>query len=319
MATPSACVLPALPASASPAVLRTRRARRRRLGSGLLVAAAAGPRVTLLPGSAAAPAATQARRRAGHAAGRRRQPPARGRHRAGQRGAGRAGPAAGRRRRAPTRPSRPPGPARRPRRPDPPDRPQRLHRRERRRFDALMTSGSADDSSPSRHPGRDRRAHQRRARPGRAAAAGRRPGAGRRRRRGRRRAADAGRDHRRAGELKAQIADYQAQYDALPPRSSGRSSTEHAGPAVAAARPQVVAAQRRRAGRGRHARWPSSASPTCGRPPARTRSTAPGLTQYAYAAAGVALPHSSAAQSTMGTPVSRATCSPVTWSSSTAR
>jgi cell wall-associated NlpC family hydrolase len=35
-----------------------------------------------------------------------------------------------------------------------------------------------------------------------------------------------------------------------------------------------------------------------------------GLTQYAYAAAGIALPHSSSMQSTMGTPVSTAALQP---------
>jgi cell wall-associated NlpC family hydrolase len=35
-----------------------------------------------------------------------------------------------------------------------------------------------------------------------------------------------------------------------------------------------------------------------------------GLVQYAYAAAGIALPHSSAMQSTMGTPVSRSQLQP---------
>ena len=44
-----------------------------------------------------------------------------------------------------------------------------------------------------------------------------------------------------------------------------------------------------------------------------------GLTQYAYGAAGVYLPHSSRMQVGHGVPVASPTCSPVTWSSSTAR
>ena len=50
---------------------------------------------------------------------------------------------------------------------------------------------------------------------------------------------------------------------------------------------------------------PSWASPTAGAPPGRAPTTAPGLTMWAWAKAGVSLPHSSRAQYNSGRRVSR--------------
>ena len=108
----------------------------------------------------------------------------------------------------------------------------------------------------------------------------------------------------------------------------------------------VRRADRRAAGGGRRrptAARPSRASPAGSSRPARAAQAAvdtalaqvgdpyvwgaggpdafdcSGLTQYAYSAAGVSLPHSSRSQSQMGTPVSRGSCSRATCCSSTAR
>lgn len=104
-------------------------------------------------------------------------------------------------------------------------------------------------------------------------------------------------------DLEAQIADYQAQYDALTAAQQQTVSAAHAGQAVAPAVSGVIA--------------PSAAAQVAvdtalaqvgdpyvwgaGGPDAFDCS---GLTQYAYSAAGVALPHSSRLQSQMGAPVS---------------
>jgi cell wall-associated NlpC family hydrolase len=104
-------------------------------------------------------------------------------------------------------------------------------------------------------------------------------------------------------ELEKQIADYQSRYAALTAPQQEEVSRAHSGQAVAAVPSGVVA--------------PSGAAQAAvdtalaqvgdayvygaSGPDAFDCS---GLTQYAYSAAGISLPHSSRSQSTMGTPVS---------------
>ena len=103
-------------------------------------------------------------------------------------------------------------------------------------------------------------------------------------------------------ELEGKIADYQRQYDALSAPQQAEVARAHGGEPVAAAPSGVIA--------------PSAAAQVAvdtalaqvgdayvwgaGGPDAFDCS---GLTQYAYSAAGVSLPHSSSSQSQMGSPV----------------
>ena len=129
----------------------------------------------------------------------------------------------------------------------------------------------------------------------------------------------------RQADLQGKITDYQAQYAALsaaqqaevnrahagpalpPAGSSGRSrnvtteATEAAEPVAAPSEAAQIAVDTALAQRGDPYVW------AAGGPGAFDCS---GLTQYAYVAAGVRLPHSSAAQSRMGTPVPRSELQP---------
>jgi len=118
----------------------------------------------------------------------------------------------------------------------------------------------------------------------------------------------------RQGDLQGQITDYQAQYAALSaaqqaeinrsqagpalpaPGRSRNVTAESAGPVAASSEAAQVAVDTALAQLGDPYVW------AAGGPNAFDCS---GLTQYSYAAAGVRLPHSSKAQSTMGTAVSR--------------
>jgi cell wall-associated NlpC family hydrolase len=104
-------------------------------------------------------------------------------------------------------------------------------------------------------------------------------------------------------DLKAQIADFQAQYAALSAPQRQAVSRAHAGTAVPVAAKVAapsgaaqVAVSTALAQVGDPYVWGA------GGPDAFDCS---GLMQYAYSAAGISLPHSSSSQSTMGTPVSR--------------
>jgi cell wall-associated NlpC family hydrolase len=104
-------------------------------------------------------------------------------------------------------------------------------------------------------------------------------------------------------QLQSRISDYQKQYAALTAPQQKAVTRAVSGQTVAAAAPVVansqaaqVAVNTALAQVGKPYVWGASgpSSFDCS-----------GLTMYSYAAAGVALPHSSSAQSTMGTPVSR--------------
>ena len=106
----------------------------------------------------------------------------------------------------------------------------------------------------------------------------------------------------RQSDLEARIAEYEEQYEALSAAEQTRVAQAHGGTVVAAAQPAAaagpaaqVAVDTALAQAGDPYVW------AAGGPDAFDCS---GLTQYAYAAAGVSLPHSSRMQSQMGTPVS---------------
>jgi cell wall-associated NlpC family hydrolase len=108
--------------------------------------------------------------------------------------------------------------------------------------------------------------------------------------------------------LSAEIADYQAQYDALSARQQQVVIEQHSGPVLQA--PAAVVADTKSAQAAVDTALAQLGDPYvwgAGGPDAFDCS---GLTQYAYAAAGIALPHSSLAQSQMGTAVSRADLQP---------
>jgi cell wall-associated NlpC family hydrolase len=106
-------------------------------------------------------------------------------------------------------------------------------------------------------------------------------------------------------DLESQIADYQQQYEALTAAQRTVVNTAHAGQAVAPAAVASVAAPSGAAQVAVDTAMAQIGDPYvwgAGGPDAFDCS---GLMQYAYSAAGIALPHSSSMQSTMGTPVSR--------------
>jgi cell wall-associated NlpC family hydrolase len=106
-------------------------------------------------------------------------------------------------------------------------------------------------------------------------------------------------------DLEDQIADYEAQFEALTAAQQEEVVAAHVGEAVApAAVPTTVAAPSGAAGVAVNTALAQVGDPYvwgAGGPDAFDCS---GLTQYAYSAAGIALPHSSSMQSQMGTPVS---------------
>jgi cell wall-associated NlpC family hydrolase len=126
-------------------------------------------------------------------------------------------------------------------------------------------------------------------------------------------------------DLNAQIADYQAQYDRLnaaEQQASRAQAERHAAPAPSAAPSDgagsdtgTVAAGSVVAGSGAAQIALDTALAQLGDPYVWAASgpnsfDCSGLTQYAYAAAGISLPHSSSAQSQMGAPVSRGALQP---------
>ncbi|MGY1691760.1 C40 family peptidase [Geodermatophilus sp. SYSU D01105] len=112
----------------------------------------------------------------------------------------------------------------------------------------------------------------------------------------------------RQEQLEADIADYQAQYAALSAPQQQEVVTAHAGQAVAAAAPAPASSGAAQAA-------VDTALAQVGDPyvwgaGGPNSFDCSGLTQYAYAAAGISLPHSSRIQSTMGAAVSRAELQP---------
>jgi cell wall-associated NlpC family hydrolase len=114
----------------------------------------------------------------------------------------------------------------------------------------------------------------------------------------------------RQADLEAQIADYQQQYDALSAPQQAQVVQAGAGNSVVA--PPVGSVV---AGSGAAQAAVNTALAQVGDPYVWGASgpdsfDCSGLMQYAYAAAGVSLPHSSGMQSQMGAPVSRSALQP---------
>jgi cell wall-associated NlpC family hydrolase len=107
-------------------------------------------------------------------------------------------------------------------------------------------------------------------------------------------------------ELERRIADYQRQYDELSRPQQQEVSRLHAGEAAPAPpAPAVVAAASGAAQAAVNTALAQVGDPYVWGAAGPDAFDCSGLTQYAYAAAGVALPHSSSMQSGMGVPVSR--------------
>ena len=109
-------------------------------------------------------------------------------------------------------------------------------------------------------------------------------------------------------DLNAQVADYQAQYDALSKQQQQVVVAQNAGPVLEA--PATVVASSGAAQTAVDTALKQLGDPYVWGAGGPNAFDCSGLTQYAYAAAGVSLPHSSLAQSRMGTAVSRADLQP---------
>jgi cell wall-associated NlpC family hydrolase len=106
-------------------------------------------------------------------------------------------------------------------------------------------------------------------------------------------------------QLQSQISDYQSQYAALTAPQQQAVSRAAAGSPVAAAPAGPVTANSQAAQIAVNTALAQVGKPYVWGASGPNSFDCSGLTSYAYAAAGVALPHSSSAQSGMGTPVSR--------------
>jgi cell wall-associated NlpC family hydrolase len=109
-------------------------------------------------------------------------------------------------------------------------------------------------------------------------------------------------------ELQRRIADYQRQYDELSRPQQQEVSRLHAGEAAPA--PTVVAAASGAAQAAVNTALAQVGDPYVWGAAGPDAFDCSGLTQYAYAAAGISLPHSSGMQSQMGTPVSASALQP---------
>jgi cell wall-associated NlpC family hydrolase len=109
-------------------------------------------------------------------------------------------------------------------------------------------------------------------------------------------------------ELTARIEDYKAQYDALSVVQQQEVVQQHAGPVLEA--PAVVDAPTEAGQKAVDTALAQLGDPYVWGAGGPNAFDCSGLTQYAYAAAGISLPHSSKTQSTMGIPVSRGQLQP---------
>jgi peptidoglycan DL-endopeptidase CwlO len=112
----------------------------------------------------------------------------------------------------------------------------------------------------------------------------------------------------RQAELEGQIADYKTQYESLTAAQQKAVVTEHAGPVLQA--PVTVVAPSAVAQTVVDTAMAQLGDPYVWGAGGPNAFDCSGLAQYAYAAAGITLPHSSKAQSTMGTAVPRAQLQP---------
>jgi cell wall-associated NlpC family hydrolase len=114
----------------------------------------------------------------------------------------------------------------------------------------------------------------------------------------------------RKAALTTQVADYQAQYDALSVVQQKVVVQETAGPELEAPAAAEVVASSDAAQEAVDTALAQLGDPYVWAASGPSAFDCSGLTQYAYAAAGISLPHSSSAQSRMGTAVSRADLQP---------
>jgi len=109
-------------------------------------------------------------------------------------------------------------------------------------------------------------------------------------------------------DLEARIADYEEQYDSLSAAEQSAADASHVGAVVAA--PQAAKAPGQAAQVAVDTAMAQIGDPYVWAAAGPDAFDCSGLTQYAYAAAGISLPHSSSMQSQMGTPVSRSELQP---------
>ena len=121
-------------------------------------------------------------------------------------------------------------------------------------------------------------------------------------------AAAAGDLERRKDQLEDELAGYQADFARLSATEQVRVHTALAGPEVSAVTPAPAPSEA--AGVAVQAALEQVGDMYLPGGSGPDRFDCSGLTQYAYAAAGVSLPHSSRAQSNLGTPVARADLQP---------
>jgi cell wall-associated NlpC family hydrolase len=112
----------------------------------------------------------------------------------------------------------------------------------------------------------------------------------------------------RKADLTTRIADYQEQFDALSAAQQKEVVEEHSGPVLEP--PATVTAPSGAAQIAVDTALAQLGDPYVWAAVGPDAFDCSGLTRYAYAAAGVALPHSSRSQATMGTPVDRADLQP---------
>jgi cell wall-associated NlpC family hydrolase len=109
-------------------------------------------------------------------------------------------------------------------------------------------------------------------------------------------------------DLEARIAEYEEQYEALSAAEQAAVDAAHGGTPVAS--PKAAAAPSQAAQVAVDTAMAQIGDPYVWGAGGPDSFDCSGLTQYAYAAAGVSLPHSSSMQSQMGTPVSRSELQP---------
>jgi peptidoglycan DL-endopeptidase CwlO len=114
----------------------------------------------------------------------------------------------------------------------------------------------------------------------------------------------------RQADLTAQVADYRAQYDSLSVVEQQQVVEESSGPVLKAPAPAQVVAPSGAAQEAVDTALAQLGDPYVWGAGGPNAFDCSGLTQYAYAAAGITLPHSSRTQSTMGAAVSRADLQP---------
>jgi cell wall-associated NlpC family hydrolase len=121
-------------------------------------------------------------------------------------------------------------------------------------------------------------------------------------------AATLDRIRKQQADLEARIADYEEQYDRLSAAEQAEVDQAHTGTVVAS--PKAAPAPGRAAQVAVDTAMAQIGDPYVWAAAGPDAFDCSGLTQYAYAAAGVSLPHSSSMQSQMGTPVSRSQLQP---------